>query len=81
MFINFIYRSYYFKVGGILYGWPAFVFILQEEGIFSGICNQSNTEFRIPVAISPMHNQDVLFNTIFIIGCAVCGISGLFFGI
>ena len=73
-------------MGGIFYGWPAYVFVLKEEGIFHELCENSTTSHSILSNSSssrkyePCAEQDTYYNMLFVIGCALSNMCGLIFG-
>ena len=73
------------SVGGIFYGWPAYVFVLKEERIFYDLCENSTHNFYINETIGTgdvpsCPEQDTYYNMLFVIGCALSNSSGLLFG-
>ena len=73
-------------VGGIFYGWPAYVFILKEEEVFYDLCNATVTAPILNNLTQPddmvKHcvEQDTFFNMLFVVGCALSNICGMLFG-
>jgi len=80
-------------VGGIFYGWPAYVFVLKEEKIFYELCengtdlgpkmgpvlNDTGTT-EVHDTIKHCVAQDTFYNMLFVIGCGISNGCGLLFG-
>ena len=80
-------------MGGIFYGWPAYVFVLKEEKIFYELCENgtdlgpkmgpvlNDTETtEVHDTIKHCVAQDTFYNMLFVIGCGISNGCGLLFG-
>lgn len=74
--INSVYFTPYL-VGGIFYGWPAYIYVLKEEGVFRELCNQTQL---LATNQTSCVEQDTKFNSIFITACLLSNIFGTVFG-
>jgi len=67
-----------FFVGGIFYGWPAYIYVLKEEGVFLELCNQTQL---VATNQTSCVEQDTKFNSIFITACLLSNVFGTVFGL
>ena len=74
--INSVYFTPYL-VGGIFYGWPAYIYVLKEEGVFLELCNQTQL---LATNQTSCVEQDTKFNSIFITACLLSNVFGTVFG-
>ena len=65
------------SVGGIFYGWPAYIYVLKEEGVFLELCNQTQL---VATNQTSCVEQDTKFNSIFITACLLSNVFGTVFG-
>ena len=66
-----------YSVGGIFYGWPAYIYVLKEEGVFRELCNETQL---IAANQTSCVEQDTKFNSIFITACLLSNVFGTVFG-
>ena len=83
-------------VGGIFYGWPAYIYVLKEEEVYAELCiehhNQTGTQLGSAGIGCPDQNltsvqstvtcieQDAKFNSIFVTACLLSNVFGTFYG-
>ena len=74
------YQSFYpnVSVGGIFYGWPGYIFVLKEEGVFQELCNQTEL---IATNQTSCVEQDAKFNSIFVTACLLANFFSTLCGI
>ena len=65
-------------VGGIFYGWPGYIFVLKEEGVFQELCNQTEL---IATNQTSCVEQDAKFNSIFVTACLLANFFSTLCGI
>lgn len=67
-----------YSVGGIFYGWPAYIYVLKEEGVFRELCNETQL---LATNQTSCVEQDTKFNSIFITACLLSNVFGTVFGL
>ena len=75
-FIKCFYQNV--SVGGIFYGWPGYIFVLKEEGVFQELCNQTEL---IATNQTSCVEQDAKFNSIFVTACLLANFFSTLCGI
>ena len=76
--IHFTVALRLFSVGGIFYGWPGYIFVLKEEGVFQELCNQTEL---IATNQTSCVEQDAKFNSIFVTACLLANFFSTLCGV